>query len=101
MLKSKNSPNKTIRMELSNNRYKERPDIALAVQQIGEIKREKDRIRSRTDDQIAKLLLDLQNEMDLLDLKIQHLVSGIKFYVDHHLEELFPNPEYKTCKLEL
>lgn len=41
MLKSKDSPNKTIRMELPNNRYKERPDIALAVQQIGEIKREK------------------------------------------------------------
>lgn len=37
--------------------------------------------------------------MDPLDLKIQHLVSGIKFYVDHHLEKLFPNPEYKTCKL--
>lgn len=47
MLKSENSPNKTIRMELPNNRYKERPDIALAVQQIGEIKRKKDRIKSK------------------------------------------------------
>ncbi len=72
MLKTKDSPNKTIRMELPNNRYNERPDIALAVQQFGEIKWEKDRIKSKTDDQIAKLLLDLQNEMDPLDLKIQH-----------------------------
>ncbi|EKR08847.1 host-nuclease inhibitor Gam family protein [Leptospira kirschneri] len=99
MSKSKNSPNKTIPIELPNNRYKERPDVARAIQQIGEIKREKDRIKNKTDEQIAKLLLDLQNEMAPLDLKVQHLVSGIKFYVDHHLEELFPNPEYKTCKL--
>ncbi|UOG30689.1 host-nuclease inhibitor Gam family protein [Leptospira noguchii] len=96
---SKNSPNKMIPIELPNNRYKERPEIARAIQQIGEIKREKDRIKNKTDDRIAKLLLDLQNETAPLDLKIQHLVSGIKFYVDKHLEELFPNPEYKTCKL--
>ncbi|EMI72254.1 host-nuclease inhibitor Gam family protein [Leptospira noguchii] len=96
---SKNSPNKMIPIELPNNRYKERPEIARAIQQIGEIKREKDRIKNKTDDRIAKLLLDLQNETAPLDLKIQHLVSGIKFYVDQHLEELFPNPEYKTCKL--
>ncbi|EMO88722.1 host-nuclease inhibitor Gam family protein [Leptospira noguchii] len=96
---SKNSPNKMIPIELPNNRYKERPEVARAIQQIGEIKREKDRIKNKTDDRIAKLLLDLQNETAPLDLKIQHLVSGIKFYVDQHLEELFPNPEYKTCKL--
>ncbi len=63
MSKSKNSPNKTIPIELPNNRYKERSDAARAIQQIGEIKREKDRIKNKTDEQIAKLLLDLQNEM--------------------------------------
>ncbi|MCH1911205.1 host-nuclease inhibitor Gam family protein [Leptospira noguchii] len=99
MSKSKNSPNKMIPIELPNNRYKERPEVARAIQQIGEIKREKDRIKNKTDDRIAKLLLDLQNETAPLDLKIQHLVSGVKFYVDQNLEELFPNPEYKTCKL--
>ncbi|EMO52807.1 host-nuclease inhibitor Gam family protein [Leptospira noguchii] len=99
MSKSKNSPNKMIPIELPNNRYKERPEVARAIQQIGEIKREKDRIKNKTDDRIAKLLLDLQNEITPLDLKIQHLVSGVKFYVDQNLEELFPNPEYKTCKL--
>lgn len=88
-----------IPIELPNNRYKERPEVARAIQQIGEIKREKDRIKNKTDDRIAKLLLDLQNEITPLDLKIQHLVSGVKFYVDQNLEELFPNPEYKTCKL--
>ncbi|EMO29684.1 hypothetical protein LEP1GSC170_5293 [Leptospira interrogans serovar Bataviae str. HAI135] len=38
---SKNSPNKMIPIELPNNRYKERPEVARAIQQIGEIKREK------------------------------------------------------------
>ncbi|WP_061249271.1 host-nuclease inhibitor Gam family protein [Leptospira alstonii] len=99
MLKSKNSLNKTIRTDLPDNRYEGRSDIARAVQQLGEFKRERDRIKGKTDDQIGKLLLDLQNEVSPLDLKIQHIASGIKFYADHHPEELFPDPEYKTCKL--
>ncbi|EKO34451.1 host-nuclease inhibitor Gam family protein [Leptospira santarosai] len=99
MSKSKNSLNKTNLTDLPNNHYKNRMDITQAIKQLGEIKRERDGVKNKVDDQISKILSDLQNEISPLDLKIQYIVSGIRFYVDRHPEELFPDPEYKTCKL--
>ncbi|MCG6191784.1 host-nuclease inhibitor Gam family protein [Leptospira sp. FAT2] len=98
MPKAKNSLNKTILVDLPDNRYRNLAEIAQAIQQLGETKRERERIKSRTDDEIAKLQLDLQDQMFPFDLKIQHIASGIKFFVDHHKTELFPDPEYRTCK---
>ncbi|AVV50273.1 host-nuclease inhibitor Gam family protein [Leptospira santarosai] len=99
MSKSKNSLNKTNLTDLPNNHYKNRTDITQAIKQLGEIKRERDGVKNKVDDQISKILSDLQNEISPLDLKIQYIVSGIRFYVDRHPEEFFPDPEYKTCKL--
>ncbi|EMN91221.1 host-nuclease inhibitor Gam family protein [Leptospira weilii] len=98
MAKQKKSGN-TANVDLPDNNYKTRVDLTQAVAQLGEIKRERDRIKSKTDDQISKLQIDLQEEITPLDLKIQHIASGIKFFVDNHKEELFPDPEYRTCKL--
>ncbi|TGK10970.1 host-nuclease inhibitor Gam family protein [Leptospira stimsonii] len=98
MSKLKNTKKKGGLLDLPDNRYKDRSDLTHAIQLLGEIKRERDRIKSRTDDQISTLQRDLQNEISPLDLKIQHIASGVKYFVDHHKEELFPDPEYKTCK---
>ncbi|WP_229267282.1 host-nuclease inhibitor Gam family protein [Leptospira sp. mild_001] len=87
------------KVELPDNLYKTRADLTQAVAELGEIKRERDRIKSEVDDQISQLTTELQTELTPLDLKIQHIVSGIKLYVDEHKDELFPDPEYKTCKL--
>ncbi|AOP32552.1 nuclease inhibitor [Leptospira tipperaryensis] len=96
---SKPRNTKTHLIDLPDNNYKHRADLTQAIQSLGEIKRERDRIKSKTDDQISKLQLNLQDEVLPLDLKIQHIASGIKYFVDHNMEELFPDPEYKTCKL--
>ncbi|MDI7157173.1 host-nuclease inhibitor Gam family protein [Leptospira santarosai] len=88
-----------IKVDLPENRYKTRADLTQAIAQLGEIKRERDRVKSEVDDQISQLATQLQTELTPLDVKIQHIVSGIKLYVDKNKKELFPDPEYKTCKL--
>ncbi|MBM9499345.1 host-nuclease inhibitor Gam family protein [Leptospira sp. 201903071] len=93
------SKNKTHVVDLPDNNYKDRTDLTQAIQLLGEIKRERDRIKNKTDNQISRLQLDLQEEVSPLDLRIQHIASGVKYFVDHHKDELFPNPEYRTCKL--
>ncbi|MGJ4785680.1 host-nuclease inhibitor Gam family protein [Leptospira interrogans] len=87
------------KVELPENLYKNRADLTQAIAQLGEIKRERDRVKSEVDDQISQLTTQLQTELTPLDVKIQHIVSGIRLYVDEHLDELFPDPEYRTCKL--
>ncbi|WP_061223603.1 host-nuclease inhibitor Gam family protein [Leptospira weilii] len=87
------------KVELPDNLYKNRADLTQAVAELGETKRERDRIKSEVDDQISQLTTELQTELTPLDLKIQHIVSGIKLYVDTNKDELFPDPEYRTCKL--
>lgn len=86
-------------IDLPNNLYNTRADLTQAVAELGETKRERDRIKSKVDDQISKLTTELQTELTPLDQKIQHIASGIKLFVDKHKNELFPDPEYKTCKL--
>ncbi|ULH29031.1 host-nuclease inhibitor Gam family protein (plasmid) [Leptospira weilii] len=88
-----------IKVDLPENRYKTRVDLTQAIAQLGEIKRERDRVKSEVDDQISQLTTQLQTDLTPLDVKIQHIVSGIKLYVDKNKDELFPDPEYKTCKL--
>ncbi|UOG33084.1 host-nuclease inhibitor Gam family protein [Leptospira noguchii] len=88
-----------IKVDLPENRYNTRADLTQAIAQLGEIKRERDRVKSEVDDQISQLTTQLQTELTPLDLKIQHIVSGIKLYVDQNKGELFPDPEYRTCKL--
>ncbi|KAK2618948.1 host-nuclease inhibitor Gam family protein [Leptospira interrogans] len=87
------------KVELSNNLYKNRADLTQAIAQLGEIKRERDRVKSEVDDQISQLTTQLQTDLTPLDVKIQHIVSGIRLYVNEHLDDLFPDPEYRTCKL--
>ncbi|PJZ62857.1 host-nuclease inhibitor Gam family protein [Leptospira adleri] len=99
MSKPKNKNKKDLLVGLTDNHYKNRTDLVRAIQLLGEIKRERDRIKNKTDDQISKLQLDLQKDILPFDLRIQHIASGVKYFVDHHKTELFPNPEYKTCKL--
>ncbi|EMM75341.1 host-nuclease inhibitor Gam family protein [Leptospira santarosai] len=88
-----------LKVDLPENLYKTRADLTQAIAQLGEIKRERDRVKSEVDDQISQLTTQLQTDLTPLDVKIQHIVSGIKLYVDKNKEELFPDPEYKTCKL--
>ncbi|RHX89881.1 host-nuclease inhibitor Gam family protein [Leptospira stimsonii] len=96
---TKKKTSKNTLVDLPDNNYLNRDDLTQAVAQLGEFKRQRDRITSETDDQISKLQNDLQEKISPLDLKIQHIAAGIKHYVDHNKEELFPDPEYKTCKL--
>ncbi|EKT88068.2 host-nuclease inhibitor Gam family protein [Leptospira santarosai] len=88
-----------LKVDLPENLYKTRADLTQAIAELGEIKRERDRVKSEVDDQISQLTTQLQTDLTPLDVKIQHIVSGIKLYVDEHKDELFPDPEYKTCKL--
>ncbi|AXR64541.1 host-nuclease inhibitor Gam family protein [Leptospira mayottensis] len=88
-----------IKIDLPENHYKTRADLIQGIAQLGEIKRERDRVKSEVDDQISQLTTQLQTDLTPLDVKIQHIVSGIKLYVDKNKDELFPDPEYKTCKL--
>ncbi|KXZ27114.1 nuclease inhibitor [Leptospira santarosai] len=87
-----------LKVDLPENLYKSRADLTQAVALLGEIKRERDRVKSEVDDQISQLTTQLQTDLTPLDVKIQHIVSGIKLYVDEHKDELFPDPEY-NCKL--
>ncbi|EMO64259.1 Gam-like protein [Leptospira borgpetersenii serovar Pomona str. 200901868] len=57
-------------VDLPDNNYLTRDDLTQAVAQLGEFKRQRDRITSKTDDQISKLQNDLQEEISPLDVKI-------------------------------
>ncbi|MBM9577468.1 host-nuclease inhibitor Gam family protein [Leptospira sp. 201903070] len=99
MSKSKKTINKNSILDSRDNNFKDRTELSQAIQLLGEIKRERDRIKSKVDDRISRLQLDLQKKISPLDIKIQSIASGIKYFVERHKEELFPNSDYKTCKL--
>ncbi|MBE7413391.1 MAG: host-nuclease inhibitor Gam family protein [Leptospiraceae bacterium] len=85
-------------VDLPTNVYKDRADLTMAVASLGETKRERDRIKSETDDQISKLQTALAEQLKPFDAKIQHITAGITHFVAKHKSDLFSDSE-RTCKL--
>jgi len=77
---------------------KSQSDLTDFVGQVGQLRRERDRIASEVQDKISVLEEELKDQVLPLDEQIQALANSIKDYVDSHREDLFPS-DGKTLKL--
>ncbi|EMN99731.1 Gam-like protein [Leptospira interrogans serovar Pomona str. UT364] len=86
-------------MDLPNNEYKSRTDLEKAVEYIGEQMLEKDRLVNEAESKIAAIRSELEEVLYPVQSKIEHVTSGVAFFVKKNREELFPDPNLKTCKM--
>lgn len=77
---------------------KSQSDLTDFVGQVGQLRRERDRIASEVQDKISVLEEELKDQVLPLDEQIQALANSIKSFVDAHREDLFPS-DGKTLKL--
>ncbi|EMJ53889.1 Gam-like protein [Leptospira interrogans str. UT126] len=86
-------------VDLQNNEYKSRTDLEKAVEYIGEQMLEKDRLVNEAESKIAAIRSELEEVLYPVQSKIEHVTSGVAFFVKKNREELFPDPNLKTCKM--
>ncbi|EKN86920.1 Gam-like protein [Leptospira interrogans str. 2003000735] len=86
-------------VDLPNNEYKSRTDLEKAVEYIGEQMLEKDRLVNEAESKIAAIRSELEEVLYPVQSKIEHVTSGVAFFVKKNREELFPDPNLKTCKM--
>jgi phage host-nuclease inhibitor protein Gam len=77
---------------------KSQSDLTEFVGQVGQLRRERDRIASEIQDRISVLEDELKEAVIPMDEQIQQLANAIKGYVDDNRESLFPS-DGKTLKL--
>lgn len=81
----------------ASNVYGSKQELEAAIKKLGDLNREKKRIETETNDQIAVLQQDLATKVQPFDQQIKDIASGIKFYCDENRKELFG--EEKTASL--
>ncbi|EKO04819.1 MULTISPECIES: host-nuclease inhibitor Gam family protein [Leptospira] len=86
-------------VDLPNNEYKSRTDLEKAVEYIGEQMLEKDRLVNEAESKIAAIRSELEEVLYPVQSKIEHVTSGVAFFVKKNRDELFPDPNLKTCKM--
>ncbi|AVQ11697.1 Gam-like protein [Leptospira santarosai] len=86
-------------VDLPNNEYKSRADLERAIEYIGEQMLEKDRLSNEAESKIAVIRSNLEDALYPIQSKIEHATSGVAFYVKSYRDELFPDPNLKTCKM--
>ncbi|EKO89687.1 Gam-like protein [Leptospira interrogans serovar Grippotyphosa str. 2006006986] len=86
-------------VDLPNNEYKSRTDLEKAVEYIGEQMLEKDRLVNEAESKIAAIRSELEEVLYPVQSKIEHVTSGVAFFVKKNREELFPDSNLKTCKM--
>lgn len=75
-------------IDLPNNVFKSTTDLNEGVALLTKLRRDRDQIAAGYDERISVLQVEMANECEPFDRKIQHLASGIKYFADQHKAEL-------------
>ncbi|MDI7188071.1 host-nuclease inhibitor Gam family protein, partial [Leptospira santarosai] len=70
-----------------------------ALESMGEQMLEKEKLVNEANQKISQIRTELEETLYPIQSKIDHVTSGIAYFVQKNREELFPDPNLKTCKL--
>ncbi|WP_061246756.1 host-nuclease inhibitor Gam family protein [Leptospira noguchii] len=99
MAKSKKTEEKRPFVDLPDNAYKNRAELEAGMEHMGEQMLEKERLVNEANQKISQIRSELEETLYPIQSKIDHVTSGIAYYVQKNREELFPDANVKTCKL--
>ncbi|WP_061235218.1 host-nuclease inhibitor Gam family protein [Leptospira weilii] len=99
MAKLKKTEEKRPLVDLPNNEYKNKSELEAGMEFMGEQMLEKERLVNEANLKISQIRTELEEVLYPIQSKIDHVTSGIAFFVQKNREELFPDPNLKTCKL--
>ncbi|AXR68261.1 host-nuclease inhibitor Gam family protein [Leptospira mayottensis] len=99
MAKSKKPEEKRPLVDLPNNAYSSRAELEAGMEYMGEQMLEKERLVNEANQEISQIRSKLEEALYPIQSKIDHVTSGIAYFVQKNREELFPDPNLKTCKL--
>ncbi|EMF79704.1 Gam-like protein [Leptospira weilii serovar Topaz str. LT2116] len=99
MAKAKKTEEKRPLVDLPNNEYKNKTELEAGMEFMGEQMLEKERLVNEANQKISQIRSKLEEVLYPIQSKIDHVTSGIAFFVQKNREELFPDPNVKTCKL--
>lgn len=99
MAKPKKTEEKRPLVDLPNNAYKSRTELEAGMEYMGEQMLEKERLVNEANKKISEIRSELEETLYPIQSKIDHVTSGIAYYVQKNREELFPDVNVKTCKL--
>lgn len=86
-------------MDLPSNAYKNKAELEAGMEYMGEQMLERDRLVNEANQKISQIRSELEETVYPIQAKIDHVTSGIAYFVQKNREELFPDPNLKTCKL--
>ncbi|MDI7213802.1 host-nuclease inhibitor Gam family protein [Leptospira santarosai] len=99
MAKPKKTEEKRPLVDLPDNAYKSRTELEAGMEYMGEQILEKERLVNEANQKISQIRSELEETLYPIQSKIDHVTSGIAYYVQKNREELFPDANVKTCKL--
>ncbi|WP_061217722.1 host-nuclease inhibitor Gam family protein [Leptospira weilii] len=99
MAKLKKTEEKRPLVDLPNNEYKNKSELEAGMEFMGEQMLEKERLVNEANLKISQIRSELEETIYPIQAKIDHVTSGIAYFVQKNREELFPDPNLKTCKL--
>ncbi|EQA80887.1 Gam-like protein [Leptospira alstonii serovar Pingchang str. 80-412] len=99
MAKTKKNEEKRPLVDLPNNAYKNKSELEAGMEYMGEQMLEKERLVNEANQKISQIRSELEETIYPIQAKIDHVTSGIAYFVQKNREELFPDPNLKTCKL--
>ncbi|MDI7227946.1 host-nuclease inhibitor Gam family protein [Leptospira santarosai] len=99
MAKPKKTEEKRPLVDLPNNAYKNRTELEAGMEYMGEQMLEKEKLVNEANQKISQIRTELEETLYPIQSKIDHVTSGIAYFVQKNREELFPDPNLKTCKL--
>ncbi|MBS1186706.1 MAG: host-nuclease inhibitor protein Gam [Burkholderiaceae bacterium] len=76
-----------------------RDEVAAAIKQIGDIKRESDRLTANMNDEIAAITEKFQPQIDALKARMASIQSGVQVWCEAHRAELTQGGKTKTANL--
>ncbi|EMO65295.1 Gam-like protein [Leptospira kirschneri str. 200803703] len=99
MAKIKKNEEKRPLVDLPSNAYKNKAELEAGMEYMGEQMLERDRLVNEANQKISQIRSELEETVYPIQAKIDHVTSGIAYFVQKNREELFPDPNLKTCKL--
>ncbi|EKP13427.1 host-nuclease inhibitor Gam family protein [Leptospira borgpetersenii] len=99
MAKTKKPEEKRPLVDLPNNDYKSRAELEAGMEYMGEQMLEKERLVNDANQKMSQIRSELEEAVYPIQSKIDHVTSGIAYFVQKNREELFPDANLKTCKL--
>ncbi|WP_032809491.1 MULTISPECIES: host-nuclease inhibitor Gam family protein [unclassified Leptospira] len=99
MAKTKKVEEQRPLMDLPDNVYKSRTELEAALEYMGEQMLEKEKLVNEANQKISQIRTELEETLYPIQAKIDHVTSGIAYFVQKNRDELFPDENLKTCKL--